>query len=120
MAKYCAANSQKLRCTNPFFWPTGVKTMLTTLAVRQGMGRGQIAASLANMTTLSKVVAPLVFAKLFGRFGQRAPFYTAAMFLLAAEALFSSGEGTRAAKATMALEKKMTEEKEEEPAKRLD
>jgi len=93
---------------------SGVKSMLTTLAVDRGMGRGQIAASLANMTTLTKVVAPLAFASLFARFGQRAPFLAAAGFIVAAEAMFSGAEGKRAAASTVALGEKLAREKKEE------
>lgn len=66
----------------------GIGAMLTGLGISKGMGRGDIAGSLANMNTLTKVLGPLMYARAFARGGQRTPFMTAVLFILAAEAVF--------------------------------
>jgi hypothetical protein len=76
---------------------SGIDSMLTTMAVRRGMGRGEIAASLANQTTLTKVLVPMIYASLFGRFGQKAPFRLAALFVVLAALLFRTPLAQQAA-----------------------
>merc|ERR1719329_56412 len=74
----------------------GLSSMLTTVAVSQGMGRAEIQASLQNQATLTKVIAPLAYANLFSRFGQLAPFVLAATLFAAVELTLRSPAGCRA------------------------
>ena len=69
-----------------------VGAALTGLAVANGTGRGEMSACLAQMTTVTKVAAPLVYASQFASSGQARPFLTAAAFVAAAELLFALGD----------------------------
>ena len=65
-----------------------IKTMLTMQGIAEGMGRGEVAASIAQLSNIVKMVGAPLFAFLFSGFGQRAPFLLAAGFVVVSEALF--------------------------------
>jgi DHA1 family tetracycline resistance protein-like MFS transporter len=66
------------------------RATLTSHGIAAGLGRGEVAAGIAQMANLTKVFGPLTFALLFARLGQRAPFFLAAGMIAAAEALLLS------------------------------
>lgn len=70
--------------------PTKTALVAAILAARPEMQGGAISGALANVTTLTKVVMPQVYARLFSRFGQRGPFLFAAISIAAGAAAFSS------------------------------
>eukprot|EP00041_Stephanoeca_diplocostata_P013071 m.225362 g.225362 ORF g.225362 m.225362 type:complete len:492 (-) comp19205_c0_seq2:500-1975(-) len=66
-----------------------IVAVLTELAIRRGMGKGEIAAAISSMSTLTKILAPVVFARLYAKFGQRAPFLLGAVVLAVGDFCFT-------------------------------
>ena len=58
---------------------------LTIEGANAGMGKGQVAASIAQMSNVCKIVFPFTFASLFARYGQATPFYLAAASMVLSE-----------------------------------
>lgn len=92
----------------------GTGQLLQQLAVAGGIGRGQVGAMMSNMNTVVKVPGPLIFATLFGKLGQNAPFRLAALLILASVGIYSTVDKTpvdMAALAKKAAEKKADDAK---------
>lgn len=60
---------------------------LTTLAVRSGIGRGEVAGMLANLANVTKIVCPFAYTLLYSRFGQLAPFVVASAAVAASQGI---------------------------------
>lgn len=71
-------------------YAAGINHMLARTGERAlGIGRGQLNAMFANMHTIVKIPGPLLFATLFGKFGQAAPFRLAATLLTLSGLIFT-------------------------------
>lgn len=71
-------------------YANGITHMLAQTGERAlGIGRGQLQAMLSNMNTVVKIPGPLLFATVFRKFGQPAPFRLAATLLACAGLTFS-------------------------------
>jgi Ca2+/Na+ antiporter len=69
--------------------PTKTSLVTAILAARPGMQGGEIAGALANLTGVTKVIMPQVYARLFARYGQRGPFIFAALSIALGAAAYS-------------------------------
>merc|ERR1712032_215629 len=63
---------------------------LSTLAAKTGMPPGQVAASIANIANLGKILGPYAYTILFSRYGQAAPFLACICCGLTAQAFHHS------------------------------
>jgi hypothetical protein len=72
----------------------GVETLITDLGATKGLGRGQVESYKYNWRSISNLLAPLLYARLFGvgkaRGDAGLPFVGAAVFVATAELLLTS------------------------------
>ena len=64
-----------------------VSAALTTHAAAEGIAKGQIAAGINNMANIGKIFGPLTYTFLFAKYGQAAPFASAASVILLCQIL---------------------------------
>jgi hypothetical protein len=58
------------------------------IAARPDLQGGEISGALANMVGITKIIMPQVYSRLFMKFGQKGPFFFAALSIAAGSGVF--------------------------------